>query len=251
MSKLNGKVALVTGGADGIGAASAKALGEAGAFVFVTDINTEKAQQVADDIGVNAKALTLNVCEEENWKSVFSEIEKQFGELHILVNNAGGSGAGTIEDTSFDAYRNCMKLNVDSIFIGTQLALPLMKGKDASVINVSSIHGLRAAPHAAPYTAAKGAVTMLTKSVARYCADNGLKIRCNSLHPGYINTPQMLAWLDSQEDTEAATEALVSQHPIGFLGEPEDIASGVVFLASDDSRFMTGSELVMDGGFCL
>ena len=240
MSKLSGKIALVTGAADGIGAASAKALAAEGAFVYVTDINIEKAQEVAEEIGDSAIALTLNVCEEADWNNVYQQIEKQNGSLHILVNNAGGGGAGDIEGTSIESYRK-----------GIKLGLPLMQGNDASIINMSSIHGLRAASYAVTYTTAKGAVTMLTKAIARHCADNRLKVRCNSLHPGYVKTPQMLAWIDSQEDSEAALEGLVSQHPIGFLGEPEDIASGVVFLASNDSRFMTGAELVIDGGFCL
>ncbi|OFC70243.1 SDR family oxidoreductase [Alteromonas confluentis] len=251
MSKLSGKIALVTGAADGIGAASAKALAAEGAFVYVTDINIEKAQEVAEEIGDSAIALTLNVCEEADWNNVYQQIEKQNGSLHILVNNAGGGGAGDIEGTSIESYRKGMTLNVDSVYMGIKLGLPLMQGNDASIINMSSIHGLRAASYAVTYTTAKGAVTMLTKAIARHCADNRLKVRCNSLHPGYVKTPQMLAWIDSQEDSEAALEGLVSQHPIGFLGEPEDIASGVVFLASNDSRFMTGAELVIDGGFCL
>ncbi len=126
-----------------------------------------------------------------------------------------------------------------------------MKQGSGSIVNVSSIHGLRAAPHAAAYTAAKGAVTMLTKSIALHCAQHGYNIRCNSIHPGYILTTQMQDWVDRQDDPEAMMAGLVAQHPIGFLGLPEDIGAGILFLASDDSRFMTGTELVMDGGFTL
>lgn len=251
MSKLNGKVALVTGAADGIGAACARELGEQGATVVVTDINLAGAAQVAESIGDNALALEHNVCEESAWRMVIDDISRRYGRLDVLVNNAGGSGAGNIEDTDLDFYRNCMTLNVDSIFMGTQMALALMKTHGGSVINIASIHGIKAASYAAPYTAAKGAVTMLSKAIALHCAENGYPIRCNSVHPGYIKTPQMLKFVDEQEDPKATMDGLVSKHPIGFLGEPEDIAKGVAYLASDDSRFVTGSALIIDGGFSI
>jgi len=126
-----------------------------------------------------------------------------------------------------------------------------MKGRGGSIINISSIHGIKAAAHAVAYTAAKGGVRLLTKSVALHCAQNGYKVRCNSVHPGYILTTQMNKWVDEQEDSAALMAELVSKHPIGFLGAPEDIAKGILYLASDDSRFVTGSELVIDGGFSL
>lgn len=251
MSKLQGKVALVTGGADGIGEAACRALAAEGATVVVSDINLAGAEKVAGDIGNGAWACELNVCDEAAWQAALDDIIGRSGQLDILVNNAGGSGAGNVEEISFDDFRNAMRLNLDSVFIGSKLAIELMKARGGNIINVSSIHGIRAAAHAASYTAAKGAVRLLTKSIALHCAQHGYGIRSNSIHPGYILTTQMKDWAASQDDPDAMMADLVAQHPIGFLGDPDDIGAGIVFLASDDSRFMTGSELVMDGGFCL
>jgi NAD(P)-dependent dehydrogenase (short-subunit alcohol dehydrogenase family) len=251
---LTNKIALVTGAADGIGAACARELGALGATVVLTDINAAGAAAVAESIGANAMAIAHDVCDPAAWQAVMDTIGTRYGKLDILVNNAGGAGGGTIESTELDFYHNCMTLNVDSVFIGCKLAIELMRQQPqggGSIINIASIHGLRGAPHAAAYTAAKGAVTMLTKSVARHCAMQGYNIRCNSVHPGYILTTQLQSWIDSNENPAAVMQELVSKHPIGFLGAPTDIAKGVAYLASDDARFVTGSELVIDGGFCL
>ncbi|MFA5628492.1 MAG: glucose 1-dehydrogenase [Thiohalomonadaceae bacterium] len=251
MSKLAGKVALVTGAADGIGAAAAETLAREGAAVVITDINLEGAQALADKIGGSAVALRHDVCDEQAWRKVMEEVKSRFGHLDILVNNAGGSGSGTVEDTTPGKFSDVIRLNLESVYIGCQLAVELMKGRGGSIINISSIHGIKAAAHAVAYTAAKGGVRLLTKSVALHCAQNGYKVRCNSVHPGYILTTQMNKWVDEQEDSAALMAELVSKHPIGFLGAPEDIAKGILYLASDDSRFVTGSELVIDGGFSL
>lgn len=249
MKKLADRVALITGAADGIGAATARVLAEEGATVIVTDINLEGAQALAESLGNDSIALALDVCDEQAWQSVINEVIGKFGKLDILVNNAGGSGAGSIEDISVDDFRASMRLNSESVFIGSKLAIEVMKGRGGNIINVSSIHGIRAAAHAVSYTAGKGAVRLLTKAIALHCAQHGYNIRCNSIHPGYILTTQMEAWMNEQDDPAGMMADLVSRHPIGYLGDPEDIARGILFLASDDSSFMTGSELVMDGGF--
>ena len=249
MAKLAGKVALVTGAADGLGAAISECFAAEGAVVVVSDIHLENAQAVANRMGNGAVAMHLDVCAEDAWQSVMNQITDRFGHLDILVNNAGGAGAGNIEDTDIDFYRNCMRLNIDSTFIGCQLAVNLMKGRGGNIINISSVHGIKAAPHAAAYTAAKGAVRMLTKSIAVHCGQFGLNVRCNSIHPGYIGTTQMLKWVNEQADPAAMLGQLESMHPIGRLGEPEDVAKAALFLASDDAKFVTGAELVVDGGF--
>lgn len=252
MNKLKDKIVLITGAADGIGASAAKVLAAHGANVVVSDINLAGAQQVAQSIGGNAFPIALNVCSESAWQTALDAIMEKYGKLDVLVNNAGGAGAGSIEDISIDDYRNAMALNIDSVFIGSKLAIAKMKAiGGGNIINVSSIHGIRAAAHAASYTAAKGAVRLLTKSIALHCAQNGYNIRCNSIHPGYILTTQMEDWVNKSDDPKALMADLVSKHPIGFLGQPEDISNGILFLASEDSRFMTGQELVMDGGFTL
>lgn len=251
MNKLDGKIALITGAADGIGAAAARSLAGQGATIIATDINLEGATALANTLGNNSIALALDVCDENAWGSVLATVSDRIGELDILVNNAGGSGAGNIEEISIDDYRRAMTLNADSVFIGCKLAIEVMKERGGNIINVSSIHGIRAAAHAASYTAAKGAVRLLTKSIALHCAQHGYNIRCNSIHPGYILTTQMKQWLEESENPDAAMADLLSMHPIGFLGEPDDIGNGILFLACDDSRFMTGAELVMDGGYTL
>lgn len=251
MPKLNNKIALVTGAADGIGAAIVAAFVDAGAHVYATDIDADGLRNKMAKYGDSVTSLRLDVCDETEWRRVIDEIDAAQGGLDILVNNAGGAGVGTIEDTDLDYYRQSIKLNLNSVFVGTQLALPLLKKMQGNIVNISSIHGLKAAPHAACYTAAKGGVTMLTKSVALHCAQQGYRVRCNSVHPGYIRTTQVEKWISEQPDPQALEAQLISMHPIGDLGEPADIANAVVFVASDDAKFMTGSEVVVDGGFSL
>ncbi len=250
MGRVSGKIALVTGAADGIGAASSRLLAAEGTTVVVTDINTDGAVALADEVG--GLGLELDAGSEADWIRAIETVKDRYGRLDILVNNAGvGSGIGDIEHQTLDDYREVMRVCVDSTFIGSKLAVELMKESGGSIINISSIHGIKAAPHEAAYSAAKGAVRLLTKSVALYCARSGYPIRANSIHPGYILTTILKEWMERSGNTTDIMAQLLDQHPIGFLGEPEDIAKGVLYLASDDSRFMTGSELVIDGGFSL
>ena len=248
--RVQDKVALVTGGADGIGAAAARRLAAEGATVVVTDINREGAERLADELG--GLGLYHDAGSEADWVQAVREVRERYGRLDVLVNNAGiGKGIGDIEHQTLDDYHEVMRVCCDSVFIGSKLAIELMRGTGGSIVNVSSIHGIRAAAHEAASSAAKGAIRLLTKSVALHCARQGYPIRSNSIHPGYILTTQMKAWMERSGNYAGAQAALVAQHPIGFLGEPEDIAAGILFLASDESRFMTGPELVMDGGFML
>lgn len=250
MSKVKGQIALVTAAADGIGAATARLLTQEGATVVVTDINGEGATAVADEIG--GTGIQHDAGSEEDWQRVISAVESQHGRLDILVNNAGiGSGIGDIEHQTLDDYRAVMRVCVDSVFIGSKLAIELMKQNGGAIVNVSSVHGIRAAAHEAAYSAGKGAVRLLTKSIALYCAQSGYRIRANSVHPGYILTTMMKEWMERSGNSADIMAGLIAQHPIGFLGEPEDIARGILYLASDDARFMTGSELVIDGGYML
>ena len=148
-------------------------------------------------------------------------------------------------------FRDAMRLNLESTFIGSQLAVEIMKGTGGSIINVSSVLGLRASWHATAYGPAKAAVRMLTKCVALHCAENRYNIRCNSVHPGYILTRQTKKWFDEQPNGAELLADVIRKHPIGFLGDPADIAKGILYLASDDARFITGAELVIDGGFTM
>ncbi len=257
MGRVENKTAIVTGGGSGLGAASSELLAEEGAKVVVTDVNAEAAEQTVNIIkqrGGSAIALHQDVANQDRWQEVIDTTVSEFGGLDVLVNNAGvvGAGAGPMEDTSFENWRQVMTINLDAVFLGCQAAIREMKSSGGgSIINISSIMGIVGGAGAA-YNASKGGVRLLSKSVAVYCGNNGYNIRCNSIHPGYIWTPMVRGIVDFVEEVDsedALKEMLIEKHPIGRLGEACDIAAGVLFLASDESSFMTGSELVIDGGY--
>lgn len=252
--RLKQKVALVTGGGSGIGAAICKRFAEEGAAVVVTDINADAANNTATTIansGGKALALQQDVCDESRWRSVVTETLRAFNGLDVLVNNAGIAIPGSVEDTSLEDWRKTQSVNLDAVFLGTREAISAMKDSGGSIINVSSIEGIIGEPLAAAYNASKGGVRIFTKSVALHCADNGYNVRVNSIHPGYIMTPLVTNAMDEFEPTEAEQllDRLLASIPMGAMGEPADIANGALFLASDESRYMTGSELVIDGGY--
>ena len=247
----------MTGGGSGLGAASCELLARQGAKVVVTDVNAESAEQTANIIeqrGGKAIALHQDVVDQDRWQEVIDTTVSEFGGLDVLVNNAGIVGAGVVpmEDVSFESWRQVMTINLDAVFLGCQAAIREMKSSEGgSIINISSIMGIVGGAGAA-YNASKGGVRLLSKSVAVYCGNNRYNIRCNSIHPGYIWTPMVKGIVDSvaEVDTEEALKLMLeAKHPIGRLGEADDIAQGVLFLASDESSFMTGSELVIDGGY--
>ncbi len=248
MNRVDGKAAIVTGGGSGIGRACSELLSEAGADVVVTDLDIGAAEETVAmirDTGRSALAVEHDVTSGEAWDTVVATTLETYGRLDVLVNNAGiGGGAQAFEDTPFEAWRQVLSVNLDGVFLGTQQAVKVMREAGGSIVNISSIMGMVGGANAA-YNASKGGVRLLTKSVAVYCGNNGLAIRVNSVHPGYVWTP-MIQKGASEEDIR---NYLTPRHPIGRLGEPIDIARGVLFLASDDSSFMTGSELVIDGGY--
>ena len=257
MQDLSGKVALVTGGGSGLGAASSERLSACGARVVVTDINSGSAQDTVNVIqqrGGEAIAVEQDVVSEAGWKQVLEATLDSFGGLDVLVNNAGISGAGgadSMDEGDFESWRRVMAINLDSVYLGCKEAVSVMKEKGGSIVNISSIMGLVGGAGPA-YNASKGGVKLLTKSVAVYCGNMGYPVRCNSIHPGFIWTPlvrDIVNHSEEYETEEALYEMLVLRHPIGRLGVAEDIAKGVTFLASDESSFMTGSELVIDGGY--
>ncbi|MFT8586997.1 glucose 1-dehydrogenase [Acetobacter papayae] len=250
MGRVAGKVALVTGAANGIGRATALLLAREGARVFVTDLKEQDGAQVVHEIvqaGGQASFLRLDTADEGNWQTVLATVRAQAGRLDIAVNNAGIAYSGTVESTDLEHWRRVQSINLDGVFLGTKYAIELMKEhKAGSIINLSSIEGLIGDPTLAAYNASKGGVRLFTKSAALHCAKSGYGIRINSVHPGYIWTP-MVQGLTAED--AAARQKLVDLHPIGHLGEPDDIAYGILYLASDESKFMTGSELVIDGGY--
>jgi 3(or 17)beta-hydroxysteroid dehydrogenase len=249
------KVALVTGGASGLGKAIARRLAADGARVIITDIQAVLGRATADELSV--AFLEHDVCSEARWHEIVEEVEGHFGQLDILVNNAGIAGPmGNInpETLSLADWKRIFAVNADSVFLGCRTAIAAMRrAGGSSIINISSIAALRATPQTPAYGASKAAVRHLTKSVAQYCAQEKLNVRCNAVHPGYVRTPlwdgaaEEIARKDgtSVDRIIAATGAEV---PLGDFTRPEDIAAAVSFLACDDSRHITGTELIVDGG---
>jgi Dehydrogenases with different specificities (related to short-chain alcohol dehydrogenases) len=253
MPRVQGKVALVTGGAMGIGQACAELLAAEGAAVAVTDREVDMGRAVADKItaaGGRAIFIEHDVSLEEQWKHAVSETVGALGKLDILVNNAGVGRFGDVEHTSLQEWRDLLAINLDGVFLGIKYSIPPMRDAGGgSIINLSSIEGLVGDPKLAAYNASKGAVRLLTKSAALYCAKSGSKIRVNSVHPGYIWTPMVQHAIEASDNAAEMRRYLESLHPVGHLGEAIDIAYGVLYLASDESKFMTGAELVIDGGY--
>ena len=253
--RLEGKVALVTGGGAGLGEATAKRFAEEGAVVVVTDINGDTAARVAAEInaaGGRAEARQQDVTDEALWDAVVQDIAAAHGGLHVLVNNAGIALPGNVEEATMADWRRTQEVNGESVFLGTRAAIRVMKECGGSIVNISSIEGMVGEANVPAYNYSKGGVRIFTKSAALHCAREGYPIRVNSVHPGFILTAMVEEGIGSMpEEIQLEMEdRLKRQIPLGgAMGEPLDIANGCLFLASDESRYMTGSELVIDGGY--
>lgn len=251
MGRVEGKVALVTGGALGLGQAAARMLAREGAKVVVTDVNVEEGNKTVEGIKANggeAIFVRHDASSEDDWKAAIKATQDAYGRLDILVNNAGIGFLANVEETTLEDWRKTQSVNLDGVFLGTKYGIEAMRGSGGgSIINLSSIEGLVGDPDLAAYNASKGGVRLFSKSAALHCARQKYGIRINTVHPGYIWTPMVEA-VSQGTDTEKY-QALVDLHPIGRLGEPDDIAYGILYLASDESKFVTGSELVIDGGY--
>jgi 3(or 17)beta-hydroxysteroid dehydrogenase len=255
MGRLEGKAALVTGGASGLGKAIAERLASDGAAVVVTDVQLEMGQQTAAEHGFTF--LQQDVCDEARWAEVVRGVEERCGSLDVLVNNAGIVGpldAVNPENTRLADLQQIFAVNVEGVFLGCRAALPAMRrAGGGSIINISSVAGLLATPYATAYGASKAAVRQLTKSVAQHCAQERNNIRCNSVHPGNVRTPlweRIAAELASARGLSAAdimSEA-EARIPLGSFTDPEDIAAVVSFLASKEARQVTGAKFIVDGG---
>lgn len=240
MVRLEGKVAIITGAAQGMGAAHARRFVKEGAKVVLTDILEEKGIELAKELGENALFIKQDVTSADEWAEVVAKAEEAFGPVNILVNNAGITMAKSILQVTEDEYRRIVDINQTSVFLGMKTTIPSMqKAGGGSIVNVSSINGLVGG--AIGYTDTKFAVRGMTKAAAVECAHYG--IRVNSVHPGVIATPMVV-----QEDTKAAVEEFAKQIPIKRIAEPEEITNLVLFLASDESSYSTGAEFVADGG---
>lgn len=254
-ARILGKVALVSGAATGIGQSIAVRLAQEGSTVVVGDIDKSKGQKVVEEINQkrgNARFVHLDVTNEDMWREAIALVEADLGQLDILVNNAGITIVEAVDKMSLSDWRTVMAVNVDGVFLGTKYAVPAMKrAGGGSIVNISSILGLTGLEKLSAYCASKGAVRLFTKAVALECGRDGSGIRVNSIHPGYIHTAMMedTCKRDYDGDISKGIAELGKLHPMGRVGQPDEIAAGVVYLASDESKFVTGSELVIDGGY--
>jgi 3(or 17)beta-hydroxysteroid dehydrogenase len=245
MGRVAGKVAIITGGASGMGKADAIVLAREGARVVIADLNEEGGRAVADAIGDSAAFMRLDVTDEDNWQSVIAATVEKFGRLDILVNNAGMIALGNIVDTDLAMWRKINAVNSDGVFLGCKYAIPAMAASGGgSIINMSSVAAIHGQSFVAAYTASKGAVRSLTKSIAMFCKEQKNGIRCNSVHPDGVKTP-MVVKVAMGKDV-ATPEDIEEVGKYGNMCDPEDIANLVLYLASDESRFVNGSEMLID-----
>ncbi len=250
--RVNGKVALITGAASGLGAESARRLAREGAKLVLTDVAAEAGQAVTDEVlaaGGQAIFLAHDVTDDARWGEVVAAALERYGRLDVLVNSAGvGDGGEPILSSTLEGWRRIISINLDGTFLGVRHVAPLMaEAGGGSIVNLSSILGKVGFPGAAAYCASKGGVALFTKAAALELAPAG--VRVNSVHPGFIETPMVINALRQSDNENEMRDMIISRHAMGRLGVPREIADAVVFLASDESSFMTGSELVVDGGY--
>jgi 3(or 17)beta-hydroxysteroid dehydrogenase len=245
MGRVAGKVAIITGAASGMGKADAILLAREGASVVIADLNEKDGQAVAAAIGDAAVFMRLDVTDEDNWKAVIAATVERFGRLDVLVNNAGMIALGTIVDTDLASWRKINAVNSDGVFLGCKHAIPVMaESGGGSIVNMSSVAAIQGQSFVAAYSASKGAVRALTKSIAMFCKEQKNGIRCNSIHPDGVKTP-MVVKVAMGKDV-ATQEDIDEVGKFGNMCEPEDIANLVLYLASDESGFVNGSEMLID-----
>lgn len=250
MARLSGKVVLITGGARGLGAETARAMAAEGALVAISDLDAAGADSLAHQLsGRGAKAMGVghDVAREESWSTVVDAVQKQLGPLDVLVNNAGVLLVKPIVETTLDDFRKLSSVNVDGVFLGIKHAFLAMGERGGCIINLSSIAGLMGAANQIAYHASKGAVRLMTKVAAMEAATLGWPIRCNSIHPGIMDTVMTQTHYRLGSDNEN-TAAMLNMVPVGRFGTPADVAWAAVYLASDEATYVNGAELVVDGG---
>jgi NAD(P)-dependent dehydrogenase (short-subunit alcohol dehydrogenase family) len=248
VGRVAGKVVVITGAASGLGAESARRLAGEGASMLLTDLAADAGEALAASLGPSAHFMALDVTDEDGWAAVAAAGLQRFGRIDGLVNSAGVAHGSPLMEMTYTDWRRVLAINLDGTFLGMRACAPAMaQGGGGSIVNLSSILGKVGQPGAAHYCASKGGVLMLTKAAALEWAPAA--IRVNSVHPGYIDTPMVAGALQDSGNGNEMRDLLISRHPLGRLGQPREIADGVVFLISDESSFMTGAELVIDGGY--
>ncbi len=252
MGRVDNKVAIVTGAASGLGFAAAQKLMDEGAKVLLTDINEAVINSMSERLSNYSEtqfhSAVHDVANEESWINVIENAENHFGKINVLVNSAGISLGADVVSTDFEIWKKVHQVNLDSVFLGCKYAVPIMsKSGQGSIINLSSISGIVAGWNTAAYNSSKAGVRLLSKSVALYCAKKGYDVRCNSVHPAFVDTP-ILDPLKQAFGEENAVAKLSRQIPMNKIGDTNDVSYAILYLASDESKFMTGTEIVLDGG---
>jgi NAD(P)-dependent dehydrogenase (short-subunit alcohol dehydrogenase family) len=252
MGRVENKVAIVTGAASGLGFAAAQKLMDEGAKVLLTDINEEVINSMPERLSNYSETqfhtAVHDVANEESWINAIENAENHFGKINVLVNSAGISLGADVVSTDFEIWKKVHQVNLDSVFLGCKYAVPIMsKSGQGSIINLSSISGIVAGWNTAAYNSSKAGVRLLSKSVALYCAKKGYDVRCNSVHPAFVDTP-ILDPLKQAFGEENAVAKLSRQIPMNKIGDTDDVSYAILYLASDESKFMTGTEIVLDGG---
>ena len=252
MARVKDKVAIITGAASGLGFAAARMLLEEGAKVILTDVNQEvlgsMSERLSDFSKSQFQAIFHDVTQEESWIELINKTENDHGKINILVNSAGISLGADVVSTDFDIWKKVHQVNLDSVFLGCKYAVPVMgKYGHGSIINISSISGIVAGWNTAAYNSSKAGVRLLSKSVALFCAKKGFEVRCNSIHPAFVNTP-ILDPIKQAFGADEAVAKLARQIPMNKIGDTDDVSYAILYLASDESKFMTGTEIVLDGG---
>lgn len=249
MGRVDGKIALVSGGASGIGLAASQLLADEGAEVIIVDRDVSRANAAIATLGKRAHFFQLDVTCDDEWIAVTDAVVAQFERIDILVNCAGMALLKDIEATTLDEWRSLMAVNLDGTFLGCKHAIRVMKDRGGgSIVNLSSVAGLIGSGNLAAYSASKGGVRLLTKSVALHCARKGYNIRCNSVHPSFVETPMLASMIAATRDPQKTKASFTQAAPLGRLAQPIEVARSILFLASDESAFTTGAELVVDGG---
>lgn len=249
MIRLKNRIAVVTGAAGDIGKAIARKFIDEGATTYLADIDADGGDRLADELGTSAHFISLDVTQENDWRLALKEIVDQQGRLDVLVNNAGTLETGTIEDTDLALWQNILTTNATSTFLGCQAAVRAMKlTGGGAIINMASQAAVRPRAPTTAYSASKAAIVNLTKTVALHCAEHCYDIRCNVLLPGAIDTQMIYKNRTDEQSQEAFIASVNARYPLGRMGTADEIADGAVFLASDESRFMTGAQLRLDGG---
>ncbi len=251
MGRMSGKVALVTGGAEGIGATVGRMIVDEGGSVMLCDVQIDKARELAEELGDNAEAFELDVRNLDRWHEAVKATQERFGKLTVLCNIAGISEPGNVVDGTLDTWERTIDINLNGPYYGMRAALPAMEssGEPCAIVNIGSMIAIRAAAFVAAYSASKAGLLGLTRSVALDCAERGVPVRANMVHPGAIRTPMYNRYKYSGADEPENIERdFAATHPMNRIGEPEEVARAVVWLASDEASFTTGCDITVDGG---